>query len=62
MIRPIMGRPAKHKRFNYQYRYYKPDPTKTGEGIEFRRITRRGNGGSIMVYAALLALILYLIA
>lgn len=62
MIRPIMGRTPKHKRFNYKYRYYNPDPVKSGEGIEFRRINRRGNGGSILAYAALLALVLYLIA
>ena len=62
MIGPIIGRIPKNKKFNYQYRYYKPDPTRDGEGIEFKRITRRGNAGSILGYAALLALIVYFIA
>ena len=62
MIRPIMGRIPKHRQFNYKYRYYKPEATKSGEGVEFRRITRRGNGGSILAYAALLAIVLYLLA
>lgn len=61
MIRPIMGRIPKHKQFNYKYRYYKPEPTKDGEGLEFRRITSRGNGGSVIAYAIMLAFILYLI-
>lgn len=61
MIRPIMGRIPKHKQFNYQYRYYKPEPAKDGEGLEFHRITRRGNGGSVLAYAVLLAFVLYLI-
>ncbi len=60
MLSPLMGRRPQHKRFNYQYRYYKPNPMRP-DRIKFRRITRRGTAGSIILYALLLFLVLWII-
>ncbi len=60
MLSPLMGRRPRHKRFNYNYRYYKPDPMRP-ERIKFRRLTRRGSSGSILLYALLLFFILWII-
>lgn len=60
MLSPLMGRRPQHKRFNYEPRYYKPNPLRP-ERIKFRRLTRRGTGGSILLYALLLFLILWII-
>ncbi|MDG5766505.1 hypothetical protein QA596_03420 [Balneolales bacterium ANBcel1] len=61
MLSPLMGKRPRHKRFEYQYRYYKPKPGRT-DRIKFRRLTRRGTAGSILLYAALLFLILWIIS
>lgn len=60
MLSPLMGKRPGHKRFNYQYRYYKPDPLR-GDRIKISRKTRRGTGGSILLYALLLFLVLWII-
>ncbi len=61
MLRPMIGKKAKHKRFEYNFRHYKPDPKKTGTGMKFKSLSRRGTGGSVFVYAILLFLVLWLI-
>lgn len=61
MLSPIIGKRPRHRQFEYKYRYYKPSPQKPGERIEFRRKTRRGTGGSILLYALMLFLILWVI-
>ncbi len=55
-----MGKRPQHKRFEYQYRYYKPRPLQS-QRIKFRRISRRGTAGSILLYALLLFLVLWII-
>lgn len=50
-----------HKKFNYQYRYFKPTRANPGRPIKFKRISRRGQAGSILLYAILLSLILWIL-
>lgn len=50
-----------HKKFNYQYRYFKPTHKNSGRPIKFKRISRRGQAGSILFYAFLLSFVLWLL-
>lgn len=65
MLRPIIGNRPKHKRFNYEYRHYKPEPRKPVQEekpqMKFKRISRRGTAGSVFVYAILLSMILWIL-
>ncbi|HKJ47226.1 MAG TPA: hypothetical protein VJ991_15440 [Balneolales bacterium] len=59
---PLVGKTPKHKRFEYQPRYYKPDKKKKDlHDIKFERKTHRGQVRSIVLYAALLFLVFWLI-
>jgi hypothetical protein len=61
-IRPMFGASRKPKQFDYTPRYYKPQKNTGHREIEFQRLTSRGQGKSIMLYAAILFGVLYLIS
>lgn len=62
-FRPIIGKLPKYKRFDYQPRYYKPEREHKEHEIHFERKAKYRNKQfkSVMFYAALLFLIIYLI-
>ncbi len=62
-FRPIAGRLPKYKRFDYEPRYYKPEKEHQDHRIKFEPVRRRQNKQlkSVLFYASLLFLILYLI-
>ncbi|HKJ30544.1 MAG TPA: hypothetical protein VKA34_01900 [Balneolales bacterium] len=61
-LRPLVGKTPKHKRFDYQPRYYKPEKERRDlENIKFERKTHRGQVRSIAIYAALLFLAFWII-
>lgn len=62
MLNNFLGKRYRHKRFNYQPRYY--DPTKDDrirERMRMHSSTRRGRGGNVLAYVLLLCAILYLL-
>ncbi|TNE69947.1 hypothetical protein EP331_13515 [bacterium] len=63
-LRPLAKTP-KHKRFDYIPRYWKPEEEEKAKRlkygtIHFERKTRRGQAKSIIMYALILSMILYL--
>lgn len=60
-IRTMFGANRKPKRFDYTPRYYKPPKAGGHRDMQFQRITRRGQTRSVLLYAALLFMVLYLI-
>ena len=62
MLNNFLGKRYRHKRYNYEPRYY--DPSKDNRIRERMRVqssTRRGRGGNILGYILLLCAILYLL-
>ena len=60
-IRTMFGANRKPKQFGYTPRYYKPEKNSGGREIQFQRLTSRGQTRSILIYAALLFFVFYLI-
>ena len=61
-LRPLVGKTPKHKRFDYQPRYYKPEKERHDlDKIKFERKTHRGQVRSIAIYAALLFLVFWIL-
>lgn len=60
-LRSMFGANRKPKRFDYTPRYYKPSKQGGHRDIQFQRITRRGQVRSVLLYAAMLFMVLYLI-
>ncbi|MCH8567745.1 MAG: hypothetical protein LAT67_05755 [Balneolales bacterium] len=63
MLNPITGKRRKFKRFDYQPRYYDPSKEKSKKikaQIHFEKKTSRGQGRSILLYAALLFGLFYI--
>ncbi len=63
MFTPISGKRRRHKRFNYQPKYYDPDkdPAKrVGKRIKLQSKSSRGQNRSVIIIAALLIALLYI--
>ncbi len=57
MLGPIIGRRSRHKRFNYQPRYYDPNKDRAkriGRKVRLESKSSRGQVRSVLLYAALL--------
>jgi hypothetical protein len=63
MLGPLLGKRNKHKRFNYQPRYYDPNRDRAkqlGKKIQIESKSSRGQVRSVLLYAALLFGLFYL--
>jgi len=62
-MKSIFGHRAKHKKFNYKYRYYDPEKDKTRrERLKIERSHKKyHHKRSVLLYALGLALVVYLI-
>ncbi len=62
MLGPIIGKRKKHKRFNYEPRYYDPNKDRAkriGREIKLESKSSRGQVRSILLYAAILFALFY---
>ena len=59
-LRTMFGANRKPKQFDYTPRYYSPQKNMGSREIHFQRMTRRGQTRSVLLYAALLFLVLYI--
>ena len=66
MFRPMFGKMPKHKSFDYVPRYYDPEKEKSRKDrIQFKPLSgrkRSNQGKSILFYALLLAMVVYIIS
>lgn len=62
MLTNFLGKRYRHKRFNYQPRYYDPSKDeRIRERMRMHSSTRRGRGGNVFIYILLLCALLYLL-
>lgn len=64
MIKPMFGHRPKHRKFNYEYRYYDPkEEERKKRSIKIERKHKKYHQGkSVLLYALGLALVVYIIS
>jgi hypothetical protein len=62
MLRSFLGSKTRHRKFNYEPRYYDPRrEQRIKERMRISSVVRRGKGGNVLIYIVALSAILWIL-
>lgn len=62
MLRSFLGSKTRHKRYNYEPRYFDPRrEQRIKERMHIHSSVRRGKGGNVLIYVVVLSAILWIL-